>query len=163
MDSTHTLGLFGFLVACYLAASTGALFRPGTWYDGLVKPSWNPPKWVFPVAWTALYTMIAVPVWLVWRQAGFAGAPLAMLLWFVQLALNAAWPWIFFGMKRMDLAFVELLALWLAILATILAFVPHSAAAAWLMLPYLAWVTFAGMLNLAIWRLNRARIAAGAG
>ncbi|TCZ62923.1 TspO/MBR family protein [Roseicella aquatilis] len=163
MDGTQTLGLIGFLAACYLAASTGAFFRPGAWYAGLAKPSWNPPNWAFPVAWTALYTMIAVAAWLVWREAGFAGAPLALLFWFIQLVLNAAWSWIFFGLRRMDLAFAELLAFWLAILATVLAFAQHSAAAVWLMLPYLAWVSFAGALNFALWRLNRGRVAAGAG
>jgi tryptophan-rich sensory protein len=119
-----------------------------------------PPNWLFPVAWTVLYVMIAVAGWLVWREAGFAGAPLALGLWAVQLVLNAAWSWIFFGLRRMDWALADLAALWLAILATILAFAPVSAAAAWLMAPYLAWVSFAGVLNLAMVRLNRRRLPA---
>ena len=160
MDITATLGLFGFLLACFAAASTGAFFQPGAWYAGLAKPAWVPPNWLFPVAWTALYLMIAVAGWLVWREAGFAGAPLALGLWALQLVLNAAWSWIFFGLKRMDWALAELAALWAAILATVLAFAPVSAAAAWLMAPYLAWVSFAGVLNLAMLRLNRARVPA---
>ena len=160
MDLTTTLGLLGFLGACFVAASTGAIFKPGPWYEALAKPSWRPPNWLFPPAWAVLYILMAIAAWLVWREAGFAGAPLALMLWFAQLALNAAWSWIFFGLKRMDLAFVELSALWLAILATILAFALHSSTAAWLMAPYLAWVSFAGFLNLTMWRLNRGRVAA---
>ncbi|TDH61785.1 tryptophan-rich sensory protein [Dankookia rubra] len=160
MDLTTTLGLLGFLGACFLAASTGAFFKPGPWYESLAKPSWRPPNWLFPPAWAVLYILMAVAAWLVWREAGFSGAPLALTLWFAQLVLNAAWSWIFFGLKRMDLAFVELSALWLAILATILAFTLHSSTAAWLMAPYLAWVSFAGVLNLAMWRLNRGQVAA---
>ena len=160
MDLTTTLGLLGFLGACFVAASTGAFFKPGPWYEALAKPSWRPPNWLFPPAWAVLYILMAVAAWLVWREAGFAGAPLALTLWFAQLVLNAAWSWIFFGLKRMDLAFAELSVLWLAILATILAFVPHSTTAAWMMLPYLAWVSFAGFLNLTMWRLNRGRVAA---
>ena len=160
MDSTATLGLIGFLAACFAAASTGAFFKPGAWYEGLNKPAWRPPNWLFPPAWAVLYVMMAVAAWLVWREAGFRGAPMGLLLWCVQLALNAAWSWIFFGMKRMDLAFAELAVLWLAILATLLAFAMVSATAAWLMVPYLAWVTFAGVLNLTMWRLNRDRVPA---
>ncbi|WP_431270927.1 TspO/MBR family protein [Dankookia sp. P2] len=126
----------------------------------LAKPSWRPPNWLFPPAWAVLYILMAIAAWMVWREAGFAGAPLALTLWFAQLVLNAAWSWIFFGLKRMDLAFAELSALWLAILATILAFALHSTTAAWLMAPYLAWVSFAGILNLTMWRLNRGRVAA---
>ena len=102
MDLTTTLGLLGFLGACFVAASTGAIFKPGPWYDTLAKPSWRPPNWLFPPAWAVLYILMAVAAWLVWREAGFAGAPLALMLWFRQLALNAAWSWIFFGLKRMD-------------------------------------------------------------
>ena len=103
---------------------------------------------------------MAIAAWLVWREAGFAWAPLALGLWFLQLALNACWSWIFFGLKRMDLAFAELSGLGLAILATIVAFAGHSTTAAWLLAPYLAWVSFAGFLNLTMWRLNRDRVPA---
>ncbi|MDO9707562.1 TspO/MBR family protein [Paracraurococcus lichenis] len=160
MDIPLTLGLIGFLACCYLAASTGAFFRPGPWYEGLAKPAWNPPNWLFPIAWAVLYTMMAVAVWLVWREAGFAGAGLALGLWFLQLALNAAWSWLFFGLKRMDLALAELCALWLAILATIVTFAAVSPLAAWLLAPYLAWVSFAGVLNAKLLQLNRARVLA---
>ena len=155
MDLTTTLGLLGFLGACFVAASTGAIFKPGPWYEALAKPSWRPPNWLFPPAWAVLYVLMAIAAWMVWRKAGFAGAALPLGLWGLQLALNAAWSWIFFGLKRMDLAFAELSLLWLAILATILAFATIDTQAAWLMAPYLAWVSFAGLLNFTMWRLNR--------
>jgi tryptophan-rich sensory protein len=111
-----------------------------------------------------LYGMIAVAGWLVWKQAGgFAGASVALSLWGVQLVLNAAWSGIFFGLKRMDLALIEVGALWLAILATIVAFWQISTGGALLMMPYLVWVTFAAALNYSMWSLNRHRQVAVAG
>jgi benzodiazapine receptor len=131
------------------------MFRPGNWYEQLRKPAWRPPNWVFPPAWTFLYLTIAVSGWLVWRTSGFAGAAFPFAIYLVQLILNASWSPIFFGMGRPDLAFIEVVMLWLSIIATIAAFHRVNAVAAWLLLPYLAWVTFAAALNLAIWRLNR--------
>jgi tryptophan-rich sensory protein len=109
---------------------------------------------VFGPAWTALYLMIAVSGWLVWRKAGLAGAAGAFAIYALQLLLNAAWSGIFFGLRRMDIALAELGLLWLAILANIAAFAPHDAVAAWLLVPYLAWVSFAGALNAALLRAN---------
>jgi translocator protein len=149
--SANTIALIGFLAACFLVACSGAVFRPDDWYERLAKPSWNPPNWVFAPAWTVLYVLIAIAGWLVWREAGFIPA---LGLYAVQLLLNAAWSGLFFGLRRPDLAFAELVLLWLSILGCILLFAPVSATAAWLMLPYLAWVTFAGALNLAIWQRN---------
>ncbi|MGG5818978.1 TspO/MBR family protein [Falsiroseomonas sp. HW251] len=151
MDMTEWLGLGGFLVAVVAAASTGAFFKPGAWYAGLNKPSWNPPNWLFGPAWGVLYTSIAVAGWLVWRRTGF-GPEIGV--WTVSLLLNAAWSWLFFGLRRMDLAFYELVAFWLSILAMILAFAGVRQDAALLLLPYLAWVTFAGVLNWTLWRMN---------
>ena len=125
--SASTLALIGFLAACFLVACSGAVFRPDDWYERLAKPSWNPPNWVFAPAWTVLYILIAIAGWLVWREAGF-GLPL--LVYAVQLLLNAGWSAVFFGMKRPDLAFAELVLLWLSILATILLFAPIHATAA---------------------------------
>ena len=157
MEMTSTLGMLGFFAACFAVSTTGAFFRPGDWYERLAKPRWRPPNWLFPPAWAVLYAMIAVSGWLVWREAGFAGAAVALGVYGVQLVLNAAWSAIFFGMRRPDLAFGEVVLLWLSILATIVAFYPTHAGAAWLLVPYLAWVTVAAALNLSIWRLNRAR------
>jgi benzodiazapine receptor len=162
MDTASILGLLGFLGACFAVSTTGAVFRPGEWYERLAKPRWRPPNWVFPPAWAVLYLCIAVSGWLVWREAGFAGAAVPLAIYAVQLAFNAAWSAIFFGLRRIDLAFAEIVALWLSIVATIVAFYPVHAGAAWLLLPYLCWVSFAAMLNLAVWRLNRAP-AAGLG
>jgi tryptophan-rich sensory protein len=147
--------LAAFLLACFAAATTGAVFRPGAWYDQLDKPSWTPPDWAFPVAWTLLYIAIGVAPWLVWREAGFTGAALPLAVWAVQLLLNAAWSWLFFGLRRMDLAFAEVLALWLSIALMIALFLPVSVTAGLLMIPYLVWTSFAAALNLAVWQRNK--------
>ncbi len=152
MTLSDTLMLLGFFGACFVIASSGAIFKPGDWYENLAKPPWNPPNWLFPPAWAVFFTLIAIAGWLVWRQVGF-GLPLAV--YGVHLLLNAGWSAIFFGLKRPDLAFAELVVFWLSILATILVFAPISATAAWLLAPYLAWVTFAGVLNWSIWQRNR--------
>lgn len=154
MDFETGLGLAGFLLANFAAASSGGFFRPGEWYERLEKPWWRPPNWLFAPAWAVLYLTIAISGWLVWREAGFAGAALPLAIYAVQLVLNAAWSAVFFGLKRIDLAFGELVLLWLSIVATIAAFATVHAGAAWLLVPYLAWVTFAGVLNYAIWRRN---------
>jgi len=154
MDMASIIGLACFIAACFLAALTGALFHPGAWYERLKKPSWRPPNWLFAPAWTVLYLMIAVAGWLVWRQAGLAGAGLALAVYAVQLMLNAAWSPLFFGLHRPDLGFVDIILLWMSILATIVLFGPIQSVAALLLVPYLAWVTFAGALNFAVWRLN---------
>jgi len=154
MAWTDLLALVGFFAVCTLTASTGARFKPGAWYDGLRKPSWVPPKWAFPVVWTLLFIMMAVSGWMVWRQVGFAAGGVAFGLFLLQLALNAGWSALFFGLRRMDLALIEVVALWAAIAATIAAFAPLDATAAWLLAPYLLWVTIAAALNLSMVRLN---------
>lgn len=157
MDLSSVGALGGFLLAAFAAASSGGIFRPDDWYDGLRKPSWTPKPWVFPVVWTPLYLLMAVSGWLVWREAGLFVLPFIPFL--VQLVLNAAWSAIFFGLRRPDLAFIEVIALWLSIAATIIAFAPISPVAAWLLAPYLLWVTIASVLNATVWRLNPDRLA----
>lgn len=157
METGSYIALFGFIAACTLAAMSGAIFKPGQWYEDLEKPAWRPPNWLFAPAWMVLYGMIAVSGWFVWLEAGLAGAALAFAVYAVQLLLNAAWSAFFFGLRRPDLAFGELVLLWLSILANILVFWPIDATAGWLLVPYLAWVTFAGALNFSIWRLNGGR------
>lgn len=152
--SKTVLGLIGWLLLCFAAAAGGAVFMPGEWYAGLNKPAWNPPGWLFGPVWSALYTMMAVAAWLVWRRGGFA-AQRRPLGWFLaQLVLNAVWTPLFFGLHRPGVAFAEILLLWLAIAWTIAAFWRVHRTAAWLLAPYLAWVSFAAVLNGTLWRLN---------
>ncbi|HPF70593.1 MAG TPA: tryptophan-rich sensory protein [Candidatus Krumholzibacteria bacterium] len=148
------LGLVGWTWLAMSAGLAGSRFQPGEWYAGLVKPDWTPPNLVFPVVWTLLYIAMGVAAFRVWYRHGFAGARIALGLWLTQLALNAAWSWIFFGLQAPGAAFFEIILLWGAILATFQAFRQRDRLAARLMLPYLAWVGFAFALNFAIWRLN---------
>lgn len=145
------LTLMPFLVAVGAAAFTGARFLPGPWYRALKKPSWTPPDWLFPIAWTVLYAMIGVAGWLVWRAEGIGPA---VVVWAVHLATNAAWSWIMFGMKRIGAAAVDAALMWVTIVAFIVLAWPLSQLAALLFLPYLAWVSFALALNLRILQLN---------
>lgn len=151
----NTLGLVMWLLVTFTAAWMGSRFMPGEWYASLVKPSWNPPNYLFGPVWTVLYALMAVAAWLVWRQAGWGGAAMALGLFVFQLGLNALWSYLFFGLHRMDLALLEIVCLWLAILATMVAFWMKNHAGGALLAPYLAWVTFASYLNYVLWSLNR--------
>jgi benzodiazapine receptor len=144
----------GFCLACGLAASMGALFRPGAWYEKLEKPRWRPPNWLFAPVWSLLYLAVALAGWLVWRQTGIAGGALPLSLYAIQLLLNAAWTPIFFGLHRIGAALIEIIALVVAIVLTMFAFWQVDVRAALLLLPYLAWVIFASALTFSIWRLN---------
>ena len=151
------VALGGFVAVCFAAAGIGSWFTypsVGTWYAGLEKPPWNPPDWVFGPVWTVLYLAMAVAAWLVWRRGGFGGARLALALFGVQLVLNATWSGLFFGLRSPGAGLADIVLLWIAILATILAMRFRSIVAAWLMVPYLAWVSFALVLNFTIWRMN---------
>jgi translocator protein len=151
--SARRLGLLAFGAAGAAAALIGGLGVAGTAaeYQRLQQPSWAPPSWLFGPVWTVLYVLIAVSGWLVWRRAGWTTA---LTVYAVQLALNAAWTPIFFGFGRYGLALVDIVALWLVIGATVWLFRPISRAAAALLLPYWAWVTFATALNASIWHAN---------
>jgi len=149
------LGFAGWLLLCFAAAAFGSLFMPGEWYAQLKKPEWNPPNWLFGPVWSALYTMMAIAAWLIWRRGGFAAQRVPLGLFLLQLLLNAAWSPLFFGLRRPGLAFAEIVLLWLAILGTLIAFWKEHRVAALLLLPYLAWVTFAAVLNFTLWQLNR--------
>ncbi|GAA1396935.1 TspO/MBR family protein [Catellatospora coxensis] len=145
--------LAGFFAAVIAVALVGSLAvaRPADDYAALARPGWAPPSWLFGPVWTVLYAMIAVAGWLVWRRAGWGPAMWAYTL---QLVLNAIWTPLFFGAGQRGLAFADIVALWLAIAATVLLFRRISALAAWLLVPYWLWVTFAGALNFTIWHLN---------
>lgn len=140
-----------FLAACLSAGATGGLFPPGPWYSKLEKPSWTPPNWLFPVAWTSLYLLMAAAG----ARAGMQpGNGLAMALWSLQIALNALWTPVFFGLERMKLGMLVLTALWFSVAATMIALWTIDVWAGVMFLPYVAWVTVAGALNLAVIRLN---------
>jgi translocator protein len=147
-----------FIVACFAAAGIGAFYTTPSipdWYAGLRKPTWTPPGWVFGPVWALLYLSMAVAAWLVWRHAGFSGAVVPLTIFAVQLALNLAWSIVFFGKHDVALAVVDIALLWFAIVATVFAFRHVSSFSAWLLVPYILWVTFASALNVAIWRMNR--------
>ncbi len=155
MDTARNLlGLAGWLVASFAAGWIGSRYLPGEWYAGLAKPSWTPPSAVFAPVWLSLYALMGVAAWLVWRRAGFAGAGPALGLFLGQLVLNALWSYLFFGLHRPGTAFLEIVVLWLLILAVAVLFGRESRAAGVMLVPYLAWVGFAAALNFAIWRLN---------
>lgn len=148
------LALVGWLAACFLAALGGVFVSTGDWYTSLNKPSWNPPSWLFGPVWTTLYCMMAVAAWQVWRVGGWQRQRIALSLFVAQLVLNALWTPIFFGAHQMGWAFVEICMLWLALVATIGAFWKVKPSAALLLLPYLAWSSFAAVLNFTLWRMN---------
>ena len=160
-DDTRTrfppwIALVGFLLVVAVIAGAGGLFTStgvSAWYRQLTRPSWTPPDWLFGPVWTVLYISMAVAVWLVWRRC-IPRSRWAIGVWFLQLLLNGAWSPIFFGLHSIGGGLITIALLWLAILATVGIFWSVSRAAAILMLPYLAWVTFASCLNLALWKLN---------
>lgn len=123
------------------------------WYPSLRKPSWNPPNWLFAPVWTTLYLSMSVAAWLVWRTD--PDARVALLLYSVQLVLNHMWSPIFFLLRKPAAAFFELCLLWVTVVLTTYHFAQICPRAAQLMLPYLAWISFAGLLNFRIWRDNR--------
>lgn len=144
------------LIICFAPAGIGSLLTTpslGGWYAGIAKPWWTPPNWAFGPIWSTLHVMMAVAAWLVWRRRGDEMG-LALTLFAAQLALNIAWSGLFFALRLPGAAFAEILLLWLAIGATTLTFGRISKAAGLLLIPYPAWVGFAALLNLSIWRLN---------
>lgn len=148
------LGALGALVLTFGAAFVGSRFPVDEWYTSLTKPPWNPPNWLFGPVWSVLYLLMAVSVWLVWRREGVSGAILPLSVFLIQLILNAAWSWLFFGLHEPVFALIEILGLWLAILVNIILFWRMSSISGILLVPYLAWVTFAAFLNYTLWRLN---------
>ena len=149
-----------FLAACCGAAASGAMFPPGDWYRrDLRKPAWTPPDWVFPVAWTALYLALAVAAA---RVAPLDGSAHAMAFWAMQIAFNALWTPVFFGLRRLGAALAVLGVLWVAVAGLLAALWPLDRLSFWIVAPYLVWVSYAGALNLWIWQQNKDRRAAAA-
>ena len=148
------MGLIFWLVVTFTAAWIGSWFQPGEWYTSLIKPTLTPPAWIFGPVWTLLYAMMATAAWLVWRRYGLANVVGPLLLFLGQLALNALWSFLFFGLHSPGLALLGIVALWLAVLATLIVFWRSHPPAGLLLLPYLLWVSFATYLNFQLWRLN---------
>lgn len=147
-----------FLGACCAAAATGAMFSPGQWYRDLSKPSWTPPDWLFPLAWTVLYICSAVAAT---RVSVLGDSAHAMGFWAFQIALNTLWTPVFFGLERIRAGALVLAFLWISVAGCMVTFFMVDALAGWLIVPYLVWVTIAGALNLSVWQLNPQKAALG--
>lgn len=152
--SHPVFALAAWLVLCFSASGTAIFVSTGGWYASLNKPWWNPPSWVFAPAWTLLYLLMGVAAWLVWREGGWPAQARPLGLFLFQWLLNALWTPIFFGLHLAGVAFADIALLWLALAATLVAFWRVRRAAGLLLVPYLAWVSFAATLNFTIWRLN---------
>lgn len=153
----NVIALVVSLAIVYAVAAGGAMFTGAgvrEWYPTLAKPSFTPPSWLFGPVWTLLYTLMAIAAWLVWRRAGQAHVALPLALFAVQLVLNFAWSWLFFGLRRPDLGLADIVLLWVAILGTMIAFWRVSTVAGVLFIPYLLWVSLATALNYSLWKLN---------
>lgn len=151
------LALLLFMAAAFAAAAIGGTATAssvGDWYQDLQKPVWNPPSWVFGPAWTLLYLLMSVAAWRVWLRRGEPGAKPVLWLHGSQLVLNALWSILFFGLRRPDLALIDILALLGLLVVIQFRLFRLDRVAAYLWLPYMAWVTFATTLNKAIWLLN---------
>ena len=157
MTLRQWLGLLIFVVVCFAVSGLGSIAMIGeipAWYAALRKPSWTPPTWMFGPVWAFLYLTMAVSAWLVWRRLGLAGAAKPLTLFALQLALNLAWSWVFFHFHLIGPAFLDIILLWLAILATMISFWRVTPLAGWLLTPYILWVSYAATLNYGIWRMN---------
>lgn len=156
----QALGLAGWLVASFITGGIGAIASASaaSFYGELSQPSWAPPAWLFGPVWSVLYVLMGIAAWLVWREHGFRGAATALKLFVAQLFANALWTWIFFVWHQGALSLVEIAALWLLIASTLLTFWRLHRLAALLLVPYLAWVSFATALTAALWRLNPAML-----
>lgn len=155
MNTRTVLGLVGWLALCFAVAALGGIATDtGTWYQELTRPAWNPPGWVFGPVWTLLYTLMGIAAWGVWNEAGFGAGAVPLALFGVQLALNGLWSWLFFAWQAPGWAFAEILVLWVAIAATLLAFYRVKAWTGYLLVPYLLWVSYAAALNGWIWWMN---------
>ena len=157
MNRTRQIfGLAGWLLLSFAAAAIGAAasVRAAALYQHLAQPSWAPPSSVFGPIWSVLYALMGIAAWLVWRQGGWQRQRSVLALFVIQLAVNALWSWLFFGWHRGALAFADIVLLWLLIVATLIGFWRVRPLAGALLLPYLCWVSFAGVLNFAVWYLN---------
>src|SRR5699024_5093506 len=155
-QKNQIIGLVGWLVISFIAAGIGAAasVQASSFYAELVRPSWAPPSAVFGPVWTVLYALMGIAAWLVWRAKGFRAARASLILFLVQLGVNALWSWLFFGWHLGALAFADILLLWLLIVTTLVLFWRVRMLAGVLLIPYLLWVSFASVLCYSVWQLN---------
>ncbi|MFJ3522489.1 TspO/MBR family protein [Pseudomonas sp. NPDC090203] len=144
--------LYIFLIACCAAASTGIIFKPGSWYESLQKPSFTPPNWLFPLAWTTIYLLIA---WAGYRLTLIPGSQTVLALWAAQIALNTLWTPVFFGANRIVASMIILAILWLVVAVMVVLAIELDLITGLILFPYLAWLTVAAALNFSIMRHNR--------
>ena len=150
------IGLVAWLSVSFIAAAIGsaASIQAASFYTELVQPGWAPPPDIFGPVWTALYALMGVAAWLVWRVGGLRAAGTALSLFLAQLVVNALWSWLFFGWHRGALAFADIVLLWVLVVTTLIAFWRIRPLAGALLIPYLLWVSFATALNYSVWQLN---------
>lgn len=171
-SSNKIIKLAACIIVCEFAGILGSVFTSpsiGKWYTTLQKPFFNPPNWIFAPVWTLIFLMMGIAFYIVWEKgwqvknkilvypkflSNFSGKKKTISIFFIQLFLNVFWSFLFFGWHNIGFAFIELLILWVAILLTIVSFYRISKKAAYLLYPYLAWVTFAGVLNFSLWVIN---------
>jgi translocator protein len=149
------VGAIGWMVITFGAAWLGSRSMPDEWYQNLKKPSWNPPNKVFGPVWTLLYLLMAAAAWLIWKNFDFSMAVFPLILFVVQLLLNAVWTWTFFKLHRTGVALADILVLLMLILALLALFWEFDPLAGALLLPYVLWVLFATVLTWSIWSMNR--------
>lgn len=152
--SYDLLGLVVWLAITFGVAFTASQFEPGAWYGGIAKPTWTPPGWIFGPVWGLLYLSMAVAAWLVWRERANKPVGLPLVGYLLQLAVNGLWSWLFFGRQMIVTALVDLLVLVLLVIVTLVLFLRVKRIAGLILIPYLAWISFAAALNFQIWRLN---------
>ena len=150
------LGLVGWIVVSFAASAVGAVasIQAKSFYSQLNHADWAPPPGVFGPVWTVLFALMGIAAWLVWRFGGFRANRLALTLFLLQLAFNVLWSWLFFAWHRADLALVDIVVLWVLIVATLISFWRVRPLAGVLLIPYLLWVSFASALNYSLWQLN---------
>jgi tryptophan-rich sensory protein len=156
--TTQALGLLAWVAASFAAGGLGAVASADAdvFYRQLAQPSWAPPAWLFGPVWSALYLLMGVAAWRVWRKHGFDGAGKVLWLFIVQLAANALWTWLFFRWRLGAVAFAEIVLLWVLIAATLVGFWRLDRVAGLLLVPYLAWVSYAAALSFTLWQANPA-------
>ena len=154
MQKKYLAVFFWIIITLAVGLAAGMVNRPDAWYFALSKPSWNPPAWIFAPVWILLYAFMGTATGLVWQRRAVSQSTLAFSLYVIQLILNIIWPLIFFGMRNPGLAFAEICLLWIAIVATLFTFWRVYRPAGFLLMPYFLWVSFAAVLNFAIWRMN---------